>query len=182
MTTPASATARLRPILLAAAIALLGGLVTACGSARTADDLFRAGHYEAALGQYQADADAGDPAACNRVGVHYYVGLGVPRDHEAAFAWFERGALAGNPDAQRNLGLMYLNGYGVETDVDLAFGWLDLAQRNGSRDVIPLLKRLPGKLTPNQMMRVRTRLKESLSARGLDARAAGASASATPGS
>ena len=175
MTLSSSALGRFVPVLLAASVALIGACITACGSTRTADDLFRTGHYEAALGRYLADAENGDPAACNRVGVHYYVGLGVPRNHDRAFEWFERGALAGNPDAQRNLGLMYLNGYGIETDVDLAFGWLDLAQRNGSRDVIPLLKRLPGKLTPNQMMRARTRLKESLSARGLDPAGAGAS-------
>jgi len=159
-----SATDRRSVRRVRALVALLcAGLLVACGT-DSADELYRRGHFEASLAAYLEMAEAGDPRAQNRVGIQYFAGLGVARDHARAFEWFERAAYAGEPAAQRNLGLMYLMGYGVDTDVDLAFGWLDLAQQNGNQSVLPLMKRLPGKLTPNQMMRVRARLKETIAA------------------
>lgn len=111
---------------------------------------------------YQRQAEAGDAAAANQVGVQYFVGLGTEADRAEAFRWFEQAALEGHAEAQRNVGMMYLNGYGVKQDMDKAFGWLDLARQSGSKQVTPLLNLLPYKMTPNQMMGARARLAEEI--------------------
>ena len=89
------------------------------------------GDYAAAHRLLEVLAAKGEPAAQNRLGTLYYLGLGAPRDYRRAADWFERAALAGNAYAQRNLGSLFRQGLGVRRDDIRAFGWYDAARRNG---------------------------------------------------
>ncbi|NIO62221.1 MAG: hypothetical protein GTO35_06360, partial [Gammaproteobacteria bacterium] len=68
---------------------------------------FERGNYEKAFELWMPLAMEGNHEAENYIGIHYYLGLGVRRDHKEAVKWFESAAKAGFPDAQRNYGDMF---------------------------------------------------------------------------
>lgn len=140
-------------------VVALSGLC-ACDSDTTGSRQFRAGAYDASFKKFERRADNGDSAAINFVGIHYYLGLGVPRDHSAAARWFARGARAGNAHAQRNLGVLYLRGWGVKRDKEMAYGWLIEASNQGNHGAGKYLKGL--EITPNQTVRARLRVAKQL--------------------
>ena len=56
------------------------------------------------------------PTAMNNVGIMYWHGLGVSKDHEAAAYWYKRGVALNDEHAMYNLGLAYERGSGVSKD------------------------------------------------------------------
>ncbi|MBQ9250606.1 MAG: sel1 repeat family protein [Oscillospiraceae bacterium] len=70
-----------------------------------------AGDYDRAAGLYTQAADAGEVAACYRLGSMYNSPLlEAPHDYALAEAWFLRGAETGDPDCCYGLGRLYAYG------------------------------------------------------------------------
>ncbi len=147
-----------------AAVCLLSVVLAlaACGSGDDPYAAFRNGHYERAFKSFLRRADNGDSAAINFVGVHYYLGLGVPRDFAQAAVWFERAARAANADAQRNLGVLYLRGWGVPRDNVTAYAWLFQAVSQGNGRAREYLEMVEHQITPNQTMQARAWIADQL--------------------
>ena len=64
------------------------------------------------------------------LGVMYFKGEGVPKNHKAAVKWWTKAAEQGEADAQLNLGVMYARGKGVLPDIGKAYMWFNLAAYN----------------------------------------------------
>jgi len=67
-------------------------------------------------------AEAGDAKAQAALGVRYFHGRGVKKDHAKAVLWYRKAAEQGEASAQTNLGFLYFNGFGVEKDLAEAAG------------------------------------------------------------
>ena len=134
-------------------VALLLSLSACDSRPLSAEAAFAAGRYDLAYSLCRGPAERGEAAAQNLLGLHYYLGLGAPRDLPRAFRWFEAAAKQGHPEGQRHLGIMYYNGYGVGQSYFHAFLWYYAAYRQGSPGAKRYLDALSGdnKLTPNQM-------------------------------
>ena len=84
------------------------------------------------LAELRAAAQAGDPAAANRLGLVYQQGLGgAARDPAEAARWFAVAAENGVPEAQYNLGLMHCRGEGVPRRLHEALRWMRQAAASG---------------------------------------------------
>lgn len=66
------------------------------------------------------DAQAGNSAAMNTLGVCYYYGRQVEQDFNTAAKWWAKAIDAGNVNAIGNLGVCYKNGHGVKKDSVMA--------------------------------------------------------------
>ncbi len=117
-----------------------GLLLSACNRSDDAQAALRRGAYAQVASMTRAQATAGDIAAQNALGTHYYLGLGVPRDYGQAFKWYGRAALAGDPHAQRNLGSLFRQGLGTPRDDFRAFGWYAESYTNGNHDALFYMK------------------------------------------
>lgn len=159
--------ARLRPLLLAAALA--SGLAAAASpatasSGRLAQALadFRMGEYDSAARVIEPLARAGDPEAQFWLGTLHYQGRGKPRLFREALAWYRLAAEGGNADAQNNLGLMHRNGEGVEASPLLAYAWFTLSAGQGSTIARDNLDALSATLTPGQILQGQQLAQEAL--------------------
>ncbi|MBI4005827.1 MAG: sel1 repeat family protein [Gammaproteobacteria bacterium] len=79
------------------------------GSRTIAEVAYEKGDYEAAITQYKALAEAGDPEASLILGVMYERGQGTEPDVASAHAWYRRAAEA-QPDYPDNPGMVMLGG------------------------------------------------------------------------
>ncbi|MEQ8661329.1 MAG: tetratricopeptide repeat protein [Gammaproteobacteria bacterium] len=141
---------------------LLATLLVACGEGEDAAAAYRAGDYGRSFALYSARAASGDLDAANLVGIHYYLGLGVPRDYALAARNFEQAALANHADAQRNLGLLYMNGLGVTQDNQRAYGWFFQAHEQGNPRARNYVRFLADNVTPNAGQKVRAAIAEEI--------------------
>lgn len=91
-------------------------------------------NYAAALKDIAPLAEAGDADAQHLLGLMYYMGRGVPRDHAAAFLWHRKAADQGLPAAQYVVGAMLYTGNGVARDQTLAVAWFRKAAEGGHPD------------------------------------------------
>ncbi len=112
---------------------LFGVLLGAAGCGRHGDAAaaYRAGDYGRTYQLTRAQAEHGDSAAQNTLGVLYYAGIGVVRDYPQAMHWFELAALHGDLHARRHLASMFRQGFGTPKDDFRAFGWYDAARQSG---------------------------------------------------
>ena len=92
---------------------------------------YRAGNYAAALGEFRALADKGQPQAQFALGLMYAEGAGVTKDYAAAAAWYRRAAESGFAQGQYNLGVSYYTGIGVPRNYARAVYWYEKAARQG---------------------------------------------------
>ena len=76
-------------------------------------------------------AEQGQAWAQNYLGVAYYLGEGVGKDHTKAVGWYRLAADQGLDEAQFNLGNAYCSGEGVEKDQSEAVKWFRLAADQG---------------------------------------------------
>jgi TonB family protein len=79
----------------------------------------------------KALADAGDPAAQNRVGTWYEHGTYMKADLAQAAVWYRLAAQGGDAYAQNNLGVLYNRGAGVPLDKKQAVYWYAKAAEQG---------------------------------------------------
>ncbi|TQN50193.1 Localization factor PodJL [Acidithiobacillus thiooxidans ATCC 19377] len=68
-------------------------------------------------------ADAGDPAAENALGVHYFYGRGIPKNQQKADVWFRKSAESGNANGAFHLAFAYNFGEGVPANRQKAVYW-----------------------------------------------------------
>lgn len=91
-------------------------IVAKSSSLREAVSAFNQKQYERSVAILMPLAEQGNPKAQYRLGIHYYLGLGVNQDDEFAVQWLARAAIQGDPEAQVDLGDMYFHGNGVAQD------------------------------------------------------------------
>ncbi len=120
----------------AAAIALLGAVVLAGGSAAAetlADGLaaFDGGDYREAVRIWRSLADHGDDLALVALAGLYRTGTGVGQDMAAAARLYRAASDLDNADAQLNLGELLGGWFGIEPDRVAAHMWLSLAAAQG---------------------------------------------------
>ena len=91
---------------------------------------------------FEKAARQGERNSQNNLGLLYYQGRGVPKDHRKAVIWMSKAAQQNLPQAQTSLGQFYLNGTGVPKDNKEGIRWLKMAARNGSKDAAEILDKL----------------------------------------
>lgn len=77
-------------------------------------------------------ANSGNAVAANNLGVRYFTGIGVAKDHAKAFMWYKIGAEGGNAVSMCNLGYSFRNGFGTEPNMEQALYWYRLAAEAGN--------------------------------------------------
>ena len=83
------------------------------------------------LARLQTGGRNGDLDAQARLGIMYYLGVGVPMDWNEAQAWFRKAAARGRPDAQLKLGVMCFMGQGTPRDLTESLMWFRKASEQG---------------------------------------------------
>lgn len=127
-----------------------------------------------ALRLFQMDAERGNAAAQNNVGVIYEAGLGLDADDRVAEKWYRRAADQGLADAQFNLAVILATrrpktwGDVARSYLEFELGtkpkapktgsryveaymWLSLTAKNGHAMASPSRKRLGGRMAPAQI-------------------------------
>ncbi len=79
------------------------------------------------------DANSGEPAAQNQMGIRYRDGKGVSKNTSQAIYWFNQAAAQGYASAQFNLGVLYSSGKLVPPDYGAAVKWYRLAAEQGHK-------------------------------------------------
>jgi len=105
------------------------------------------------VAQLRAQADHGDAAAQNAMGLLYAVGdqtQSIKQDEGEAARWFTKSAENGNVSAQYKLGLLYWGGHGVPKDINKAYFWAVLARAGGQEGSKDLAKVLANGMTRAQ--------------------------------
>lgn len=120
------------PATMAAAglLLLLAPTLPAQADLAAAEAAVAARQYEAAIGELQPMADAGDSYAMWRLAELYLAGHGGSQAE--GMALLQQAATAGEPDSQARLGVLLAKGDGVAADNIAAYKWLSLAARGAS--------------------------------------------------
>src|SRR5579863_3547103 len=79
--------------------------------------------YSAALREFKAGVDRGEPDAQFNLGIMYARGLGVEKDIAEAWRLFQLAAAQGNAQAQFRLGVRSAQGWGVQQNFVEASEW-----------------------------------------------------------
>ena len=79
------------------------------------------------IGWFETQAELGDLAAQNNLGVMYRRGSGVAQNPQKAFELFQKSAARGSPNGMLNLANMYKLGEGTEQNLELSYAWYNLA-------------------------------------------------------
>jgi TPR repeat protein len=82
---------------------------------------------EADFDETRVQAEQGQADAQNHLGVMYFDGVSVARDHANAAKWYRKATEQGHSDVQYNLGVMYQSGRGVPQDLLEAVNWFNKA-------------------------------------------------------
>ena len=90
-------------------------------------------------------AEDGDIDAQYDLGIRYYSGDGVEKDHAKAIKWFSMAAEQDDAQAQFNLGIMYGRGEGVGKDINTSMQWLKKAAEQGHAEAVKMLSKISGK-------------------------------------
>lgn len=91
-------------------------------------------------------AQAGNAAAQNTVGLWYYVGKDTIRqDYKQALQWWAQAAKQDNADAIGNMAMCYQLGRGTTADSAMAVKLYEAAVKKGNKNVIPQHERLADK-------------------------------------
>jgi len=105
---------------LVPAALLFGG----CAANSSGVAAYKRGEYSTALKEFRADRT---PEGDFALGLMYYKGKGVQRDHKEAAYYFRRSAEQGHAAAQYNMGLLHLSGRGIRKDHREAARWFYLS-------------------------------------------------------
>ena len=93
---------------------------------------FKRGDYAAAMREWKALADQGQPLAQFNLGVLHENGQGVPQDYVQAFKWYHKAAEQGEAGSQSRLGSLYRKGNGVAQNYAAALMWYRRAAEQGN--------------------------------------------------
>jgi TPR repeat protein len=81
------------------------------------------GSFEEAFRIWEPPARSGNAEAQHNLGIMYYFGEGLRKDHAKALMWRKKAADQGHAAAQLDIGVMYSNGEGVRRDDKVATSW-----------------------------------------------------------
>src|SRR5689334_16708263 len=95
-----------RRSLVGAVLAVNLILTPALADVKAGVDAWQHGNYTAAITEWRALAEKGDPDAQFNLGQAYKLGRGVASDLKIAQGWYEKAAEQGHEEAQANLGLL----------------------------------------------------------------------------
>lgn len=109
----------------------LGLAVPAWGDYADAVRAFNSGNVDAAAGELQPLAEAGNGDAQALLARLFDLGAGVNQDYTKAALWAEKSARQGNAWAMTHLGTLYRFGDGVEQDHSLSYVWYRLGELGG---------------------------------------------------
>ncbi len=90
-------------------------------------------------------AEDGDVDAQYDLGIRYYSGDGVDKDHAKAVKWFTMAAEQDDAQAQFNLGIMFGRGEGAGKDINTSMQWLKKAAEQGHAEAVNMLSKMSGK-------------------------------------
>lgn len=141
-------------------VLLISLFIPGCSQDHGPEQAFREGDYQRAFQLWLPMAEAGNSEAQNRIGMLYYLGLGVEQDFTRASEWYMRAAKAGHPGAQRDLGLMYESGRLGRRDFEKAYMWLYAAYQQGNENSRPVLEMISGQLSPNKVRLLKQEVKQ----------------------
>ncbi len=116
---------------------------------------YKRGDYKTAFKELKPVAEQGDSLAQFNLGLMYYNGRGVTKDHTEAIKWYKKAAKQGRAEAQFNLGLRYIEGQGVPRDYVKAYMWQDIAAAQGNIYATDLRDMLEKQLTPKQIAKAK---------------------------
>lgn len=135
--------------------ALAMGDITA-RTATTRDKAANEKAIKAAVGWYEAAANAGVPSAQFKLANAYFAGAGVARNPTQAQLWYVRAAQQGSPDAQHALGIMLIGGVTGPADPVEGYKWLLLAERGGQPDARNVRERAAEQISERDRQRAET--------------------------
>lgn len=92
--------------------------------------------------EYTLKAKQGEVDAQYNLGIMYYHGEGIRKNHEEALLWFLKAAQQDDPDAQYNLGFMYGKGEGVEKSHEQSMQWFMKAAEQGHSEAREILDKM----------------------------------------
>jgi uncharacterized protein len=92
--------------------------------------------------KYLEKAQAGDVDAQYNIGILYYHGEGIRKDHDEALKWFHLSAEQGDAEAQYNLGFMYGRGEGAPKDHRASMEWFQKAASQGHAGAREILEKM----------------------------------------
>ncbi len=95
---------------------------------------------ESVLKQAKKWASEGNAQLQSWLGVIYYQGKKLKKDHKIAARWFGKAAVAGNTHAQFSIGVMMYLGEGTPKDAQRARYWLNLAANKQYEPAIKFLE------------------------------------------
>jgi TPR repeat protein len=90
-------------------------------------------------------AEDGDVDAQYDLGIRYYSGDGVEKDHAKAVKWFTMAAEHDDAQAQFNLGIMYGRGEGADKNINTSMQWLKKAAEQGHAEAVNMLSKMGGR-------------------------------------
>jgi TPR repeat protein len=94
------------------------------------------------LEKYLVKARAGDMDAQYNLGIMYYHGEGVEKDHDEALKWFHLAAEQNDAEAQYNLGFMYGRGEGGPKNHRLSMEWFQRSAAQGHAGAREILEKM----------------------------------------
>jgi hypothetical protein len=97
------------------------------------------------LAKLTSSAEEGDVDSQYDLGIRYYNGEGVQKDHVKALSWFLMAAEQDDAQAQFNLGIMYGRGEGTKKDVKVSMQWLQKAASQNHAEALQILSGRQGK-------------------------------------
>ena len=121
------------------------------GGFKEGAEAYKRGDYAAALKEFRASAEIGNPEAQFSLGRMYNKGEGVRRNHREVAKWFRRAAEREHPAAQLHLGVLYATGNGVIQDYVLAHMWFNLSSANGEKGAAQARERVVETMTSPQV-------------------------------
>jgi TPR repeat protein len=79
------------------------------------------------IGWFEKQAELGDVAAQNNLGVIYRRGTGIEKQPAKALTMFEKSAARGSVNGMLNLANMHKLGEGTEQNLEISYAWYNLA-------------------------------------------------------
>ena len=92
--------------------------------------------------KYMAKAQDGDVDAQYNLGIMYYHGEGIQKNHDEALKWFHLSAEQGDAEAQYNLGFMYGRGEGTGKNHRASMEWFQKAASQGHEGAREILEKM----------------------------------------
>lgn len=119
--------------ILSLLFVLLAGTSAQAGPLEDAQEAYRLGEWDRAFAMFQPLAQAGNPAAQEKLGRLYQRGKGVQRDYAQAALWYRRAADQGESQAQMRLAVMLRYGIGPKHDYAEAMKWYRASAAQGNK-------------------------------------------------